>query len=169
MAKPKDIEARTKEIMEELSRPEKLLYYGKLVAEMIRKRTRLGYGVKDRGEERAKLKDLKPSTIEDRKRAQKRGELSGSTIPGRSNLTRSGQLLDSEDATLVGTSVIVGPTGTRNDPKRKNQKSNLDIARYQHLQGRDFNNLSNSEVNQLKNMIRKDVKTLLEKKFPRGK
>lgn len=89
------------------------------------------------------------------------GGLSPDTTPSRSNLTRTGQLLKSEDVKVVGSrSVTFGPTGNRTE----GGASNEDIAGYQKKQGRTYNNLSQSEINQIKAVIQKDCKKFLEKK-----
>lgn len=69
------------------------------IANQIRKRTRLGFGVKERGGKQEKLAPLADSTKKGRQYAKKKGELNSQTTPNRSNLTRTGELLDS----IVGT------------------------------------------------------------------
>ncbi len=68
---------------------------GKKLAEDITRRTRTGHGVKKEGEKKEKLDKLKASTIKKRKREKKLGKLSNLTTPTKSNLTMSGELLDS--------------------------------------------------------------------------
>ena len=62
---------------------------GKMSALQIAKRTRLGYGVSDGKKE--KLAPLKPSTV----KARKRKRLHSETSTKKSNLTETGQMIDS--------------------------------------------------------------------------
>lgn len=221
----------------ELATPANMKRYAEAAADMIKKRTRLGYGVKKDGGERERLKPLAPSTIETRKgdaiyfrkggkvvrvvnrkvsdrelinhvkqtagalreQAAARGDkaaveyyselskqtsvvvslghirsggmdfdppkLHPQTTPSRSNLTRGGELLDSEKVlSSSAKSARIGPSGTRKDGKK-----NADIAKYQADQGRPYNYLTGTERKRVQTMIRKDVNEALKKKFPRGK
>lgn len=87
---------------------------GELAASEVKKRTRIGYGVADQGSPQQKLKPLEKSTIDKRKRTKARGELAAETTPARSNLTETGQLLDSIKVRLEGGSVVVYLDGERN-------------------------------------------------------
>jgi hypothetical protein len=82
--------------------------------ERIRKRTRLGYGVSALGANQNPLEKLADSTIRKRKNLNRRGKLSGDTKPNKSNLTESGQLLDSLEVRANGTTVEIFVSGTRN-------------------------------------------------------
>jgi len=66
---------------------------GGILAEDIKRRTRLGFGVKKANQERTKLKKLSDKYVKFRK--DNKGKLLNLTTPKRSNLTFSGQLLDS--------------------------------------------------------------------------
>ena len=119
----------------------------------IRTRTRAGYGVDKFGGHKSKLKPLKPSTIKARKRAKKKGELSGETSPSKSNLTWTGSMLDNIIAKVKGQKRI-GITfsgGTKG-------VSNKDKAGYAHDLGREFRNLSNIELK----AFNREVKKILE-------
>lgn len=152
--------------LREALKPENMLRYGKLAAEMIRKRTRLGYGAKKSGSEKSKLKELKPGTKDSRKKLSQRGELSEFTSPNKSNLTRTGQLLNSVDGINPKTgSVTVGPTGSRSDI----DKDNIDIGRYVTDAGRAFNNLSSVEIKRLNDRITKDVKQEIRRQLTKTK
>lgn len=67
--------------------------------EDIVKRTRLGSGVKGNGESKQKLAPTAESTKKSKRR--RRGELSSLTSPTKSNLTDTGQMLDSVAVTQV--------------------------------------------------------------------
>lgn len=139
---------------------------GDFVADMIRKRTRLGYGVSETGGERSKLKELKgrpkpySSTIRGREYLKENGELSSLTTPTKSNLTATGRMLDSIKAIVRGLGVtILIPNSSRPDSKATNR----DIAKWNEEKGRPFFNLSGSEIRQLKNEVVKMIKNGLKR------
>lgn len=66
---------------------------GESLADDIVRRTRLGYGVPENSDKREKLAPLKESTKQNRKR--NKNKMTGPTNANKSNLTFSGQLLDS--------------------------------------------------------------------------
>ena len=66
---------------------------GTILAEDIRRRTRLGFGVKKAKQERIKLKKLSNNYIKFRR--DNKSKLLNVTTPSRSNLTFTGQLLNS--------------------------------------------------------------------------
>jgi hypothetical protein len=156
-----ELQLALKEVAERLTSPKKMQEYGTFAAEMIRKRTRLGDGIASEGQSRSnksKLKELKPGTVKNRTRMKERGELSQLTTPKRSNLTATGQLLNSVEARdAKRASVKVGPRGSRTDGK-----NNEDIGGYVTDAGRPFNNLSKVEVKRLEDAIKKDLKALLK-------
>lgn len=168
----------------DLVRPENMRKYGEQAAAMIKLRTRLGQGVESDGAEKGPLKPLSPAYIKMRQEQQDtaesdvltarfrsgkrglhvtkkqlhgKGGLSDQTSPGKSNLTRTGQMLNSESVTSVGEGeVFVGPKGSRDDGKK-----NEDIAAYVTYAGRPFNNLSKIEVKRVNDAIKKDMKKFL--------
>lgn len=123
---------------------------GEQAAEMIRIRTRLGYGVSKPGSKRERLKKLDGEYIETRKDF---GELSQFTTPGRSNLTRTGQMLesivvlDAKDG-----KVTVGPQGARSDSKHSNDQ----IAEYVST-ARPFISVSDLEIKKLIRFFKKNI------------
>lgn len=110
-----------------------------IAANLIRVRTRLGYGVRSEGQERSKLKPLSSKYIDFRKKYK---NLSGFTTAKRSNLTLTGQLLDS----------LKGRSNTRGIivylDKRRNGESltNPQLKDYQEEKGRYFFYLSRTEI-----------------------
>jgi hypothetical protein len=69
---------------------------GKAAVEAVQLRTRLGRGVQEEEGASQPLPKLKPKTKKNRKRLAKEGKLTGlGATPGKSNLTRTGQLLES--------------------------------------------------------------------------
>lgn len=133
---------------------------GEFIADIIRKRTRLGYGVdKDYGS-KTKLKGFTQGYREFRQRAAERGMLSSATAPGKSNLTLTGQLLDNYGLIKISSGIVsIGPKGTRKDGLR-----NADLALYQEEQGRTFNRLSELEFRQVVRFYRRNFGDLLAKK-----
>ena len=65
------------------------------IADKIKLRTRLGYGVARDGAVKYKLAPLKDSTIDRREDLEDRGRLSDKTRATRSNLTETAEMLDS--------------------------------------------------------------------------
>lgn len=138
-------------------------------ADIIRKRTRLGYGVAQNGGSRFRLKPLADSYIQQRRgqvifykdkngkvrRVPVRGnirprkKLSDKTTPGKSNLTFTAQMLDSIQGKVTGPGRgQIEPTGTRDDGE-----SNQTIAQYAHENGRPFLFFSNNEIKQLEQFL----------------
>jgi len=105
-------------------------------------RTRLGYGVSRQEGNRGKLKSLSPAYVQFRQRYR---NLSPFTRPRRSNLTLTGQMLDSMQIIKASNrTVIIGPKGRRRDGE-----NNEDIAKWVQKAGRPFLNISRTEQIQL--------------------
>lgn len=123
----------------------------------IKKRTRLGWGVinGERGNPRERLKKL----TEKYKQIRKRTQLSSQTSAGRSNLTRTGKLLDSIRGRSLGKKIIFEITENRSDGAL-----NRDIVKGQSDQGRDFFELTDKELKGLRNAIKKDLIKALRKR-----
>lgn len=154
------------EAMIEIRKPETMMRFGAKAADMIKLRTRLGSGVGKPGDEKGKLKKLKPNTVEERKRLQDKGKLSDLTTPGKSNLTRTGQLLDSMKAhDPEGGTVLVGPTGSRKDSKLTNEQ----VGAFVTFAGRAFNNLSKIEIKRMNDALRKEIKAIFRKSLTKNK
>lgn len=120
--------------------------------EAIRKitvRTRLGYGVEKPGAPRKKLKELSQGYIESRLKAK--GRLSSMTAPARSNLTFTGQLLDSLKVVVARGKLSIEPTGSRRDGQ-----SNQDVADSVSKK-RPFISLSDLELKALKRFYEVEI------------
>lgn len=143
--------------------PESMRKYGQMAADIIKLRTRLGSGVSSDGADKGPLKKLADSTKQKRQYLADKGKLSSDTSVGKSNLTESGQLLDSMKviSTEYG-SAKIGPSGSRDDGKK-----NEDIGDYVTDAGRPFNNLAKVEIKRVQDAVKSDirdaVKTLLTK------
>jgi len=149
-----------KELMKKLEKAreelqDNVVEVGNEAADLIRKRTRLGYGVSEQGGKKTRLKKLddgnpkKPYT-----KRRRQLELSGNTTPAKSNLTQSGAMLDDLEATK--TSKGKAEIDFKTEESKDKAKWNTD-------KGRPFNNLSKSEYNQLKEIIQKKIEKILKK------
>jgi hypothetical protein len=121
-------------------------------ANLIRIRTRLGSGVKSVGGTKQALKPLADSTKENRKRLKIQGKLSSLTSPGKSNLTMTGQMLES----LKGDAVSRGKGIIRLTGTRPEGLSNEKLGEYV-SEARPFMNLTKSELKEIVDDIRKDA------------
>ncbi len=117
-------------------------------------RTRIkAKGVSRTGGRERKLKALKPGTIEERRRLRHRGLLHSKTSPGKSNLTRSGRLLDSMVIKKVTKrSVTWGP---KNNKRRGENLTNEKLAEYVAKAGRPFNFLSSKDIKKIVDLVDK--------------
>lgn len=146
-------------VMPAIVSPAQMRKYGELAAGMIKLRTRLGSGVVRDGADKQKLKPLKPSTVERRKSLKEKGRLSGETSPRKSNLTQSGQLLDSVQVTNAGVATVsVGPRGGR-DEGLTNQK----VAEHVTDAGRPFNSLSKIETKRLHDEVKRNLREAIKR------
>jgi hypothetical protein len=151
MADFRRFEKAFEQAMREVSSPDAMRGYATVAAEMIRTRTRLGYGVPENLAERRKLKPLSERYVERRRQLAERGELSGDTTAKRSNLTLTGQMLDSiRPLSAREGEARVGPQGGRNDGL-----SNEDVGKYVTDAGRPFNFLSEVEYRRLVDVVRR--------------
>ena len=125
----------------------------------IRTRTRLGYGVEggERGGSRVKLKALSEKYVNQRKK-QKSFNRSLTTAK-KSNLTRTGQLLDSIRSRVIGKKIELFFT-----ERRKDGVKNKDLVEWQSEKGRDFFELTNKEITGLRNQLKKDLIKALRRK-----
>jgi len=127
-------------------------------ADRVKKRTRLGYGVKNRGDKKDKLKALTSTAY--KKHRKKSADLNRQyTKPNKSNLTFTGQLLDAITGRARGKKIEVYMKEDRDDGEK-----NSDIVGYQSDQGRDFFELTDKEIKGLRNQLKKDLIKLLRKK-----
>jgi hypothetical protein len=85
---------------------------GRIVIDIIRKRTLEGYGVSKHGGSKQKLKPLSKTYIKFRQR--NRGRLSSFASPGKSNLTFTGKMLLGMVQKRQGKSVIITFDSQRN-------------------------------------------------------
>lgn len=155
-----DLTSKFKAIANSITEPKnsrQLAELGQIAVDLIVKRTRLGYGVAKNGGKRFKLAALSDAYVKQRKKDR----LSKFARPKKSNLTKTGQMLESVKVLKVSRGVItVGPQGVRRDGI-----SNDDLAIWNaKRKGRSFIYLSDNEFNQLRRAYRKMFGDLLRKK-----
>lgn len=122
---------------------------GDEAANLIRKRTKLGYGVSEQGGKKKKLTPLSENYIK-RRKSFKLGE----TTPKRSNLTLSGQMLDDLHAKKKKDNSV--EITFKSEEAKDKAKWNTD-------KGRPFNFLSSSEIKQVREIIQKKIQNLIKK------
>jgi len=142
--------------LDELTSRETLTDIGDWIAERLRMRARSGKTATYAGSNLTKLKPLSSSYIKFRTR--NRSKLHKSTSPKKSNLTFSGQLLDSIKARIRGESVIIGPTG-----RRFGGGTNERIAIYVQDQGRPFLYLGRRDISELVKIYDESLQDLIDR------
>ena len=145
----KEITRATK-AMEALTQDKEFLdIIAKEVVDIIKKRTRLGYSVDSQGGSKQKLNPLSKKYVEHR---QKTG-VSGPGTPARSNLTYTGQMLDDLTAEVFDRFITFKFDSDESETK----------AMYVTEQGRPFMNLSQSEINQVRQLIQEHLRMRFER------
>jgi hypothetical protein len=146
-----------------------------LIPELIRLRTRgAGEGVD------GPLKELSDSYVEQRKgelsffttgegdskrvvpyKPSKKPKLHPDTTPETSNLTATGQLLDSIKGKNIGTKVIIEPSKGKRKGELSGGKSTLsnkEVLKYVELNGRKFHELSKEEREEIIKIVEQIIK-----------
>jgi hypothetical protein len=126
---------------------------GKNTANQIKTRTRLGKGVNDTPGKQESLKPLSEATKKIRQSKKSAGKLSSQTAPTRSNLTETGEMLDSIKYESSATEVRIYIDGAENKKKATDQSN----------QGRKFMNLTKAEISELTRFIQKKIKDSFNK------
>lgn len=128
---------------------------------IIRRRTKLGYGVanfyqgdkESINQKRQRLKPLSPAYIKQRQRLKKDGKLDSSTAPRKSNLTKTGQMLKKLAVSKVKNgSVILKTSGRRTDGKDNEQ-----VAEWVSDAGRPWLDLTNIEQKQIARFYQNNI------------
>jgi len=155
----KDIEKTT----ESMARSQRLKDLGEFAADMIKKRTRRGRGVKRPGAARANaLKGLADSTIKNREFYRKL--LHSDTSPRKSNLTFTGQLLESIKLRVRRGAVTIGPRGRRVDIFGKKAKITNDRLAVIVSRDRPFMSLTRGEQKKLAQFYTNTYERLLTRR-----
>ena len=139
-----------------LTTKDHMIAVGNFVVNKIRVRTRLGYGVAKHGGEKTKLKPLSPRYVKSR---MKMKGLSQLTTPKKSNLTRTGSMLDSLKVKGFRENAILIQTSGRD----RYGVSNEDKATWNEEKGRPFIYMSDSEIKQARIFWLRRFNTLLKK------
>lgn len=147
-----------KKLVESIVSREMLETIGARVVEIIQKRTRSGKGLdKDaQGVGGAGLTNLKPLS-EMYREARKKMILGPFASANRSNLTMSGELLESIIYKIVGRDVVIEVENS----DRGDGLTNKQLAKYVTDQGRPFFGLSTTEGKILDNFIRRLIRERL--------
>jgi len=148
----KDVQEKIQKAYEKLTKPAYTKKFAEFVKEDVKKRVRLGYGVKANLSPKQRLKAIEDSTIKQRKKLSQVGDLSQFTSPRRSNLTRSGQLTDSIIGLGMNREFIVEVEDSRNDGV-----TNSEIVSGQEKQGRPFLYITDLEKKRLNNLVKKAI------------
>lgn len=125
---------------------------GRKVVNTVKARTRDGFGVKNNGDRKGKLKAIKKATKNIRKDLKKKGRLSGKTTPETSNLTRSGRMLDNIKYKASKNEVVIAPKGKEQEKARKVSKD------------RPFMNLSKKEIKEVTKLVADEIIDGIKKK-----
>ena len=157
----KDFKKNTNKILDKLE--DEMDDVGDDIVDLIKNRTRKGYGVDKNYGSKQKLAPLKESYKEYRKRY--RSQLGGGAKPTKSNLTFSGSMLDSLKAKVKGLSVLVRPTGQDSKGVPNLQKAGQLTKGGKHMKARPFLFLSQIEINRIAKDIRKRVASIIDKLF----
>lgn len=132
-----------------------MLRMGDFAADLIRKRTRLGYGVDQEGGNKKKLAPLSKNYV----KARKNKRISGATSPNKSNLTLTGEMLD--DIQTIKASAGSATIGFKDSKNR--DKAGYNTEGSKNRPPRPFFNLSKQEYLQLKDYVETILNKLLQK------
>jgi hypothetical protein len=135
-------------VKKEITSAENLSKIGSLVSESIFARTLQGYGLGGNLEPLNKLKPLAESTKKSRKKEK---HLSPVTTPAKSNLTRTGAMLQSIDYKVNIDSVTISVAADQKDKVQWNADK-----------GREFLYISKKEFNSVVDFIKQKMLTLIK-------
>lgn len=121
---------------------------GDFAVDLIKKRTRAGFGVSEHGSRKSKLDPLSDSY----KKVRKKNKPKGPTTPSKSNLTHSGDMLDDLEAKASKGSASIGFSSKKSEDKAEWVSDK-----------RPFNNLSKQEQKQIVQKLDKKAKEIIKK------
>lgn len=136
-------------LVKDISDKKHMKSYAKDTRDMVKKRTQLGYGVKNR--KKSKLKKL--SDLYKKQRRRKKSSLSGNTSPAKSNLTKTGKMLEEMNYKSTKDEFTIGFSTTFAKQKAKWNTDKL----------RPFMELSKQEVKRLRDIIQNSANSLIKK------
>jgi hypothetical protein len=153
-----------KEVESEAINRTTLLRLGQMARNIIYRRVKTGSGVDQLNSpspNKVPLKPLSRSYIEFRRKIGVRGRFGS---PSKSNLTFTGQMLDSMDVLANQSGFVIRIPRTR----REGGQTNADVARHVQDNGREFFNLTASERKILEKDFFNHVRRIVQRKFGRS-
>lgn len=100
-------------------------FIGKTATEIVVDRTRDGKSIDRNKGKTQPMKELQPQTVDIRRNLRKNGKLSPKTSPPKSNMTRSGSLMDNLHHTIKTDEIVI--KSKRNDTRKL--KDNIRLGR----------------------------------------
>jgi hypothetical protein len=157
----KKVTSRIEKALNDVVGKKAMIAMGQFARELIVKRTRLGYGVEDNFAPRKKLGALKASYVKQRSMFE---GLDSTTRPKKSNLTRTGEMLESLESKYVRKGlVLIEPKGARNRKVALYNTQEVTYANGYTKPARIFNRVSDNEYRQILRFYRKTFGDLLKK------
>lgn len=126
---------------------------GSEVAQIVKTRTRKGFGVSANLAPQKRLKGISESYKKQRKRLATQGRLSSETTVNRSNLTKTGDMLDDITHTSTTNTATIFIKSSRNRGKAERGAKE-----------RPFMNLSKSEANKITRIVEEELRKDIKKK-----
>lgn len=149
----KDLKKALDRVINGLGDQAQMSKIAKKATEQVHDRTKKGFGVDKHEGPKKRLKGLKDSYKTKRKKLKRQGRLADDTTPSKSNLTKSGAMLDNIKYEAKKGEATVYISGGKNKQK----------ATYQANAGRTFMNLSKNEAKELVNIIEKEINDDIKK------
>lgn len=149
----KDLENAITQSLKTFTNGNNIKRYADQSVDIIYKRTKSGKGVTDDRSNSASIKSLKPlSSSYKTQRKSYKGKRGDFFSPGRSNLTLTGQMLESIKAKVSDGKITVSLSGTRDDGQ-----TNKEVGEFVSENGRPFLNLAVEEKQILLRKIETDL------------
>lgn len=126
---------------------------GQEMSQDIKERTQKGFGVDAPKGPKTRLKPLSPKYIKQRRYLQRTGQLASETTPQKSNLTKTGKMLNDIGYKATKDGVIISLRNFKNRLK----------AGYNAAKGRIFLNLSKTEYLKVQKIVEEEVKKDIKK------
>lgn len=127
------------------------------MADTVRIRAQLGGSVENTGDKKKSFKRLSPGYVEQRRKSSK---LSSLTTPGKSNVTNTGQMIESIQGKGKQAGFTIAASGSRNDGL-----TNKQVADFVEEGGRPFMNFSNLELKKIARLIEEQLVDEINKKL----
>lgn len=146
-----EVMEEVKKILEKLKSPESLKELGTKVIDMVRNRTRLGYGCSKDGK-KEKLDALSDPYVKQRRNRKKKGTLSSLTSPAKSNLTLTGDMLKNMDYKVDKEQLVI----------EFSDEFSTNKATWNTDKERPFMNLTEQETKRVTELIKDEVAKLVK-------